>query len=337
MSNLTIKSFIRDCQEAYYNGDPIISDEEYDRIIQRFPELESDIGIAGDIPHTFRLYSLEKFYPCRGDSLPDIGEVVETPKLDGGAVEFLYVYGKLVSALTRGDGIKGKDKTDNLKLLVPNNLNGILEGSLPRIMQIRGEVVVYKPEGLENVRNFANGKVNLSDPSEFAKYSDVLMFVAYGVTINDIQDGWTDSYTHDMSNLSKLGFNTCTSELVKELTDNGSILTDGRVFRVDSNERYSDLGFTHKFPKGSYAVKEDDDGEITTLTEVCWQVGKTGKVTPVAYFEPVIIDDATINKATLSNPGIIEAMELEIGCLIRVIRAGGVIPKIVERVYEDNL
>lgn len=334
---LAVKSFIRECQEAYYEGRPLISDEQYDKLVQRFPELEESIGVAGDIPHMFRMYSLRKFYPGRGELPPTDfkSQLIKTPKLDGCAIEHLYIDGVYISSTTRGDGKLGKDCTANGRQLVPGNLNGIIRSPLPHIMQVRGEVVVSRPENLENLRNYASGKVNTKDPKAFAEAVEEagLIFVAYGVNINN-REGYLSSFVHDMNLLDTFGFNTCTNPHITGLATHGVILTDGEVYRVDSNEEYSDLGFTDKFPRGAYAIKEDAEGEVTTLREVIWQVGKSGKVTPVGLFDPVIIDDAQISKATLNNAGFIEAMELTIGCQIRVIRSGGVIPKIVEKVDE---
>lgn len=329
---LAIRNYIRDCQDAYYNGDPIISDEQYDKLIAKYPDAEDQIGTTGDVPHMFRMYSLRKFYPSRGDELPE-GFDIETPKLDGCAVEHLYIDGVYVSSTTRGDGKLGKDCTHNLSMLVPRNINGIIRSPVPRVIQIRGEVVVSKPEGLENVRNYASGKVNLKDPLEFqfAVEEGGLMFIAYGVNSNN-HEGYTEWYDKDMELLSTFGFFTCLDKTIQIATNDGAILTDGLVRRVNSNVEYERLGFTDKFPRGAYAIKEDEEGEVTILRDVQWQVGKSGKVTPVGIFDTVIIDDAQISKATLNNAGFIEAMELTIGCQIRVIRSGGVIPKIVEKV-----
>lgn len=334
---LAVKSFIRECQEAYYEGRPLISDEQYDKLVQRFPELEESIGTTGDIPHMFRMYSLRKFYPGRGELPPNDfkSELIKTPKLDGCAIEHLYIDGVYVSSTTRGDGKLGKDCTDNGRQLVPGNINGITRSPIPHVMQVRGEVVVSKPENLENLRNYASGKMNTKDPEAFADAVEEagLIFVAYGVNTNS-SEGYLDTFKQDMTLLNTFGFNTCLDTYVVGLTEHDCILTDGEVYRVNSNNEYSDLGFTDKFPRGAYAIKEDAEGEVTTLREVIWQVGKSGKVTPVGLFDPVVIDDAQISKATLNNAGFIEAMELTIGCQIRVIRSGGVIPKIVEKVDE---
>jgi DNA ligase (NAD+) len=107
---------------------------------------------------------------------------------------------------------------------------------------------------------------------------------------------------------------------------------DGRVFRVNYNPRFYELGFTSHHPRGAYALKTREEGVVTTLLDVIWQTGKSGKVTPVAILEPVEIEEAKISRATLNNMAYIEELNLEIGCKVEVIRAGKIIPCIVSRV-----
>ena len=107
---------------------------------------------------------------------------------------------------------------------------------------------------------------------------------------------------------------------------------DGKVFRVDDTKYWNKQGFTAHHPRGSLAFKEQKEGEITTLSRVEWQTGKSGVVTPVAILEPVMIGDAVISRATLHNMAHIEQLGLEIGCQVEVIRSGEIIPRIVRRV-----
>lgn len=317
-----VKEFIELCQNAYYQGNSIISDEEYDALIRRFP-LEDEIGPKGDVPHLFRMYSLQKVYPGRGDDLPFQG--IETPKLDGCAISLLYIDGKFVSALTRGNGILGNDVTDNVAML---NVPKTIRQKTPT--QITGEVHITKE--VENMRNFASGAINLKDTDEFFKriVEGGLVFTAYSIQCETDKVGLTGTYLGDMMILQEDGFLTCAN--ISSKLD--WFPTDGIVVRMDGNNQFNAAGWTNKHPRGAYAIKEDDEGEITTLERVEWQVGASGKVTPVGYFTPVVIDDATIVKATLNNVDYIKSLDLELGCSIRVIRSGGVIPRIVERVYE---
>lgn len=320
-----VKEFIKRCQEAYYQGMSLISDEEYDRLIKRFP-LEEEIGPKGDIPHLYRMYSLQKVYYNRGDKPPfnPLGQV-ETDKLDGCAISLLYINGEFVQALTRGNGILGNDVTSNVRLL---NIPKKISQKVPT--QITGEVLITKE--VENKRNFASGAINLKDSDDFVQRigEGGLIFVAYGIQCSTESVGITESYLKDMLWLENEDFLT----VVNVRSFFKWIPTDGKVVRINDNNKFFREGWTNKFPRGAFAIKEDEEGEITTLTKVEWQVGASGKVTPVGYFEPVIIDDATIVKATLNNVDYINSLDLEIGCQIRVIRAGGVIPCIVERVYD---
>lgn len=321
-----IEEQIRLAQEAYYRGTPFISNEEYDILVRRFPDLEGSIGPVGEVPHLYRMYSLQKVYPNRGDTAPfTSSDVVESIKLDGCAVDILYVGGNLAQILTRGNGIKGKDVTENVRML---NIPTKIAQKVPT--QITGEV--FPLADVENKRNYASGKVNLKDSDEFfnAIGEGQLVFAAYGVQADKDQVGLNGTYKEDMRWLEAQGF--------LSVLDTSGVLdsapTDGRVIRVNSNNEFNRMGFTNKFPRGAYAVKEDEEGVVTTLRKVTWQTGASGKVTPVGHFDPITVEDAVISKATLNNVNYIEALDLELDCQIRVIRAGGIIPKIIERVYD---
>lgn len=321
-----VKDFIKRCQEAYYQGMSLISDEEYDRLLKRFPTAEDAIGPKGDIPHLYRMYSLQKVYFDRGDKAPFTTlEDVETDKLDGCAISLLYIDGTFVQALTRGNGILGNDVTSNVRLL---NIPKKISQKVPT--QITGEVLITKE--VENKRNYASGAINLKEEDDFIERiaEGGLIFVAYGIQCSEDSVGITGSYLDDMSWLANEDFITVMN--IKNYFN--WYPTDGKVVRINDNNKFFREGWTNKHPRGAYAIKQDEEGEITTLLKVEWQVGASGKVTPVGYFEPVIIDDATIVKATLNNVDYINSLDLEIGCQIRVIRAGGVIPCIVERVYD---
>ncbi|QQV88164.1 NAD-dependent DNA ligase subunit A [Vibrio phage Gary] len=320
-----MKQFIAELQRAYYDGEPLISDEEYDALIRRFPDAEVTIGHKGEEAHMFRMWSLEKKYPCRGDELPNLEPYIESPKLDGCAVDCLYINGKLVQCLTRGDGVKGRDITQNLEHLVPANVDYYAP-----IMQVTGEVVTTKD--IENARNYASGAMNLDNGQEFMTrlMEGGLRFIAYNV--QTCADGCLGAmYDNDMKELENLGFHTILSDNVKKAVEHGLIMTDGLVYRLKRNRAYFAAGFTSKYPKGAFAVKEDDEGEITTIENVIWGVGASGKVTPVAIVKEVVLEDAKVTRVTLNNVEYMKAMGItHIGQEVRIIRAGGIIPKIVE-------
>jgi DNA ligase (NAD+) len=310
-------NFIEKCQEAYGLGESLISNEEYDALVRLLGE--DSIGHTGDIKHWKRMWSLEKVYPCRGDSLPaNLSAYVKTPKLDGCAVDALYYRGHFIRGLTRGDGIKGQDITKKLAYLVPLDI-GECEG----YVQVTGEVATTK--SVSNQRNFASGALNPAGTNmvDFTNRIEEggLVFVAYTIETDEKQ---FKTYHDSMDALRAMGFLTVTDENLPQIP------TDGIVYRINDMEAYVKAGFTAKANKGSFAVKEDEEGIPTTLTAVTWDIGKSGKVTPVAQFNPIDIDGATVTRATLNNIGYMEAMGItHIGQTVYVIRAGGIIPKIV--------
>jgi DNA ligase (NAD+) len=311
-----IKEVLQQASEDYYNGKPTMSDEQFDKlaVYAKYDE----VGYSSRdnrVPHAFQMYSLQKIFSNEldKDPLADYkGATIVSPKLDGAAVSLLYVSGQLHKALTRGDGKRGLDITDHMKTLVPNSL-GKFTGTL---LQITGEVVA--PKTIKNARNYAAGALNLKDTSEFQ--SRDLRFIAYGV-----QESWNEAWTMDMSYLNSFGFDTVLSNDWTAYPD------DGLVFRIDNYEDFNSLGYTSKHPRGAYALKTRNEGVITKLVDVIWNVGKSGVVAPVAILEPIDIDGATVSRATLHNMRYITDLNLEIGCLVEVIRSGEIIPRIISR------
>jgi NAD-dependent DNA ligase len=313
----TLHNYLDECCRMYYNGVPIISDEQFDRLceISNYSKVgSSQWGTTQK--HLFQMYSLQKHYEDSNKPSPLHLEknVAVTVKLDGAAISVLYVNGNYVRALTRGDGSEGRDVTDKVARLVPVKI----PSHLGEFVQITGEVCA--PKHVENARNYAAGALNLADLMEWNTRS--VEFFAYGV-----QPCLTDSFTRDMDALSALGFSTVFDKDLDKIYP-----TDGLVFRVDSNARFDELGHTSKHPKGAYALKTRQECVETTLLSVEWQVGKTGKVTPVAILEPVLVGDATVSRATLNNPGFIRSLELCIGDTVGIRRAGEIIPEIVYKV-----
>lgn len=298
--------------EAYYNGEPFISNEEYDALEEMYGQI---IAGAGEISHKYRMYSLKKHYEKDGQPPLNVSDCIETPKLDGAAVSLLYAEGKLALALTRGDGKKGRDITDKMKFLVPNTVQN------KHLHQVEGEVVASRH--VDNSRNYASGALNKKDINEFKArvVEGDMVFVAYGV-----KPTMQNTYTESLDSL--VGFNVITS------FNCDNYPTDGRVFRLNDNNEFSELGYTEKFPRGAFAWKDEQDAVETTLLDVVWRTGKTGKVTPIAILEPVIIGEANISRATLNNIAYIEALQLEKGCRVKLIRSGEIIPKIIGRVFD---
>jgi DNA ligase (NAD+) len=311
-----IKALLQQASEDYYNGTPTMSDEQFDKlaIYAQYDE----VGFSSRdnrIPHAFQMYSLQKIFSNELDKQPFgnyKGATIVSPKLDGAAVSLLYVEGQLHKALTRGDGKRGLDITDNMKSLVPNSL-GEFKGAL---LQITGEVVA--PKTIKNARNYAAGALNLKDTQEFN--SRELRFIAYGV-----QKSWNECWSKDMEYLLGFGFDTVLSNDWTAYPD------DGLVFRIDDYKDFDALGYTSKHPRGAYALKQRNEGVITKLVDVVWNVGKSGVVAPVAILEAIEIDGAVVSRATLHNMRYINDLNLEIGCLVEVIRSGEIIPRILSR------
>ncbi|CAL9970034.1 NAD-dependent DNA ligase [Vibrio phage D315] len=318
-----MKNYIKGLQKAYYAGKPRISNEEYDALVSRFGE--DEIGTGGDFKHMFRMYSLDKVYPGRGDVYPLVlDSCIQTAKLDGCAISLLYIEGLRTQGNTRGDGISSPTTFEPWKL---DALGIDIMSSIDTpILQITGEVVNTKR--VKNERNYASGAMQLQDEAEFKSRVEEggLVFVAYNVQSSPDKIGLTESYLGDMDILCEVGFNVVTEHNWDDCPQ------DGIVYRLNDNKAFNAAGFTHKHPKGAFAVKEDEEGVETILLDVVWATGKTGKVTPTAIFEEIVIDDAKISRATLNNAGYIEAMGLEIGDTIQVIRSGGIIPKIIGKV-----
>jgi DNA ligase (NAD+) len=313
-----LEEYLNLCSQAYYNGNPIIIDEVFDALADSIGYNKIGAKSSTNTEKHFKpMFSLQKYYEDENQKCP-IAANVETSvsvKLDGAAISLLYVDGKLVRALTRGDGTEGQVITDKLlstNHLVPHKIK------TNKIVQIVGEIVA--PSHIENARNYAAGSLNLKDIEEFK--TRAVSFFAYGI--------WpyqTASYDQDLRLLKMLGFNT-----VKEVDLDKIYPSDGLVFRINDNKLFEAAGYTSKHPRGAYARKVRAEHVETTLLDVEWQVGKSGKVTPVAILEPVLIGDAYVSRATLNNPGFIEALGLQIGDRVAVIRSGMVIPCILHKV-----
>ena len=313
-----LEQYLNLASRAYYSGAPIISDDQFDRLAESIGYNAVGAKQHGNVErHVYQMYSLQKYYEDEDQKRPleGISNIVTTAKLDGAAISLLYVDGTLVRALTRGDGTEGQIITDKILShtgLVPHTI------PLTGIVQITGEIVA--PSHIENARNYAAGSLNLKDNSEFS--TRALSFFAYGS-----QPCVTTTYRQDLDVLKQYGFN-----VISEADLDKIYPCDGVVFRVNDNQLFQELGYTAKHPRGAYAKKERQAHVETKLIDVEWQVGKSGKVTPVAILEPVYIGDALVSRATLNNPGFIEMLDLQIGDTVAVIRSGEIIPCILHKV-----
>ena len=286
-----------------------------------------------------------------------VGENLEffcQPKFDGASLNLIYENGILKQAITRGDGEVGEDVTQNAMTIqsIP------LEISEKSLIEIRGEVVIKKSDfetinierlkkseaTFANPRNAAAGSLRQLDSSITSKRK--LFFNAWGVGQNSLNFEKTSVM---MDYIFSLGFvKTPMQTLVKEINDikklyenmikkrdSFPMLLDGMVIKIDDITTQQDLGFTQKFPRWSCAYKFPAAEKTTKLKNIILQVGRTGVVTPVAIVEPVLIEGAIIERATLHNFDEIKRLDLKINDEIIIIRSGDVIPKIT-KVLKDR-
>jgi len=315
------------------------------------------------VKHEVRMYSLDNVYnEAELDNFlaritKDLGEseiyfTVE-PKIDGAAISITYEKGILKQALTRGDGEFGEDVTHNIKtvrtlpLKIDEEQKLILQGevfiSKKSFEEINEE---RKKQGLNlfaNPRNAAAGTLKvLNSKIASERNLDILFYsLAYGYS--------SSSHYENLNFLKKLGFKV--SNLVKkvklrEIRDEINKLEnlrgglefeiDGVVVKVDDLGVRDRLGFTAKYPKWAVAYKFPPTQMTTKVIDVVFQVGRTGRVTPVAILEPVTISGSTVSRATLHNFDEIKRLEVMIGDKVFIEKSGEIIPKIVKVIKEDR-
>lgn len=279
-------------------------------------------------------------------------------KFDGLAINLRYEHGVLVQAATRGNGEEGEDVTSNIRTLkqIPLKLRGV---SAP-VLEVRGEVYMRRDDfeaynerqraliaggaknekTVVNPRNAAAGAVRQLDPNQSRRRP--LSFFAYG--LGDVQ-GWTVPATHSglLEALDAMGFPVAKLRVVSEGAD-GLVAfhqkvgaerdqlpydIDGVVYKVDSRELQARLGFVSREPRWAVAHKYPAQEQTTLLLDIDIQVGRTGKLTPVAKLQPVFVGGTTVSNATLHNEGEAQRKDVRVGDTVIVRRAGDVIPEVV--------
>ncbi|HEX7090953.1 MAG TPA: NAD-dependent DNA ligase LigA [Longimicrobiales bacterium] len=283
------------------------------------------------------------------------------PKLDGASLELVYENGVLTRAVTRGDGTRGEDVTANARTIPPVPLRLRLDGRRPpRLLAIRGEVMMDRrafedlnrrllENGMEpfaNPRNAAAGSLRQLDPRVTAKRS--LDFVAY-----EILAVRGASFERDDDVLRALrGWGLRVPDPVRFAEDLDDILAyhadlgrrretlgyeiDGIVIKVDRLDLRRKLGATTRHPRWALAYKFEPRRQVSRVRDIIVQVGRTGLITPVALLDPVEVGGVTIARATLHNREEIRRRDIRPGDLVRVYRAGDVIPEVIERVPEPG-
>ncbi|MDD2722250.1 MAG: NAD-dependent DNA ligase LigA [Gallionella sp.] len=273
-------------------------------------------------------------------------------KFDGLAINLRYERGVLVQAATRGDGETGEDVTQNVRTIHCIPLS--LEGCDAEVLEVRGEVYMSRPDfnryndgqrelglpTLVNPRNGAAGSIRQLDPALAARRP--LSFFAYG--LGEV-NGWSLPATHSdiLDALESFGLPVCDQRAVVRgaaaLADFHSRIAarrdslpfdiDGVVYKVNSLALQRELGFVSREPRWACAHKYPAEEQLTVLRDIEIQVGRTGKLTPVAKLEPVFVGGTTVSNATLHNEGEIRRKDVRVGDTVIVRRAGDVIPEVV--------
>ena len=278
-------------------------------------------------------------------------------KFDGLAANLRYEKGVLVQAATRGDGQVGEDVTANVRTIRSIPLK--LEGDVPDVLEVRGEVIMHREdfEALNrrqaelgqklfvNPRNAAAGSLRQLDPTVTAKRS--LRFYAYA--LGEVSGGaFAPTQTEVLNRLESLGFPVAKQhsavmgpEALARFHDDIEALRptlpfdiDGVVYKVDDLELQKRLGFIAREPRWACAHKYPPEEALTTCEAIDIQVGRTGKLTPVARLKPVFVGGVTVSNATLHNEDHIAGLDLRVGDTVVVRRAGDVIPEVVRVLHE---
>ena len=278
-------------------------------------------------------------------------------KFDGLAANLRYEKGVLVQAATRGDGQVGEDVTANVRTIRSIPLK--LEGNVPDVLEVRGEVIMHREdfEALNrrqaelgqklfvNPRNAAAGSLRQLDPTVTAKRS--LRFYAYA--LGEVSGGaFAPTQTEVLNRLESLGFPVAKQhsavmgpEALARFHDDIEALRptlpfdiDGVVYKVDDLELQKRLGFIAREPRWACAHKYPPEEALTICEAIDIQVGRTGKLTPVARLKPVFVGGVTVSNATLHNEDHIAGLDLRVGDTVVVRRAGDVIPEVVRVLHE---
>ncbi len=372
----------------YVKSAPEISDSEYDSLFselkkleEQYPELitkDSPTQRVGGEPfsefqtrtHSVPMISLDNAFDQRDiqDFTDRIRrflkrdveiEYVLEPKIDGLAVELIYVNGKLETALTRGDGVTGEDVTSNVKTIKSVPLTLLTEDP-PKLLEVRGEVYLSKSafkkineqqeeQGkppFANPRNAASGSLRQLDPNITAKRPLDIFVYGYGLIEGmDVHSHW--DFLQQISALG-LKVNPLIEKVrsldevfdyysrMSEIRDTLPYEIDGIVIKVNSLKLQKELGETSRSPRWAIAFKFRARQAVTRIKDIIVSVGRTGILTPVAIFEPVEIAGVTVSRATLHNQDEIDRLDVRIGDYVVVERAGDVIPEVVKVVKEKR-
>ncbi|WP_303008170.1 NAD-dependent DNA ligase LigA [Coprobacter fastidiosus] len=361
----------------YVLNAPVISDREFDRMMEELQQLEKEYPQYSDpnsptqrvgndinkaftqVKHKYPMLSLgntytidevASFYDRVRSGLNEDFRIVGELKYDGTSISLTYRHGKLLRAVTRGDGVQGDDVTENVKTIrsIPLQLRGT---GYPDEFEIRGEILmpwtVFEQLNAErereeetlfaNPRNAASGTLKLQNSAIVASRNlDAYLYYLLGDNLP------SDDHYENLQIARSWGFKisdamqVCHSlEEMKAFIDywdvnrkNLPVATDGIVFKVASLRQQKNLGYTAKSPRWAMAYKFQAEQALTRLNSVSYQVGRTGTVTPVANLDPVQLSGTVVKRASLHNDDIIQSLDLHIGDMVFVEKGGEIIPKI---------
>ena len=377
---LQLREALHEHNHRYYVlNQPVISDQEFDFLMRELQDLEakhpdmydansptqrvgSDLNkefvqVAHKYPmlslaNTYNRQEVEDFYNSIVKGLHgEPFDICCEMKYDGLSISLTYQQGRLVRAVTRGDGVRGDDVTDNVKTIrsIPLVLTG---NDWPSEFEIRGEILMpwqvferlnAEREAAEeplfaNPRNAASGTLKSQNSALVAsRHLDAYLYYMLGDNLP------CDSHYDNLMKAREWGFKI--SEGMQKVNSLQGILdyinlwdeqrhglpvaTDGIVLKVNSLRQQRALGYTAKSPRWAIAYKFKAERVCTRLDEVTFQVGRTGAVTPVANMEPVQLAGTTVKRATLNNEDFIRSLDLHIGDYVYVEKGGEIIPKIV--------
>ena len=374
-----LREELREHNHNYYVLDnPTISDYDFDIKLKELQKLEEEhpefhdpssptLRVGGavtknfeTIQHEHRMYSLDNSYSK--EDLEDwekriqriLGDVaVEFTcelKYDGASISLTYEEGKLVRAVTRGDGFQGDNVTTNIKTIKSVPLQ--LKGNYPLKFDIRGEIILtlegfaqMNKERLEageeaymNPRNTASGSLKLQDSALVAQRP--LECLLYSIVGNNLE---INSQFEVLEMARSWGFKVPTVAKLCKTTDEVMQFveywdqkrhdlpyeTDGVVIKVNNLRHQEELGYTAKAPRWAMAYKFKAEQVSTILNEITYQVGRTGAITPVANLEPVLLAGTTVKRASLHNADQIEKLDIREGDTVFVEKGGEIIPKII--------
>lgn len=315
----------------------------FSQVEHRYPMLS--------LSNTYSIEEVSAFYErVRSGLMGEDFELVGELKYDGTSISLIYEGGRLVRAVTRGDGTRGDDVTENVKTIrsIPLQLRG---NDYPDSFEIRGEILMpwavfdalnkEREEQEEplfaNPRNAAAGTLKSQNSAVVAARGlDAYLYYLLGENLP------ADTHYENLQYARSWGFKVSDAvrklhsvEEVKEYINywdmerkNLPVATDGMVFKVNSLRQQKNLGYTAKSPRWAIAYKFQAEKALTRLDSVSYQVGRTGTVTPVANLDPVLLSGTIVKRATLHNEDIINALDLHIGDMVFVEKGGEIIPKI---------